>query len=40
MRDFWIHLLIIPGVFILGRLSATVKVAGFRTKSPTSKQSF
>jgi hypothetical protein len=39
MESVWFHLLVIPGVFLLGRLSASLKVAGFRTERPVRKRS-
>jgi hypothetical protein len=32
LQSIWFHLVVIPGIFLLGRLSATVKITGFRAK--------
>jgi hypothetical protein len=33
MESLWFHLVVIPGIFLLGRLSGTVKIIGFRAKT-------
>ncbi|MBA4543130.1 MULTISPECIES: hypothetical protein [Thermoactinomyces] len=37
LQSIWFHLVVIPGIFLLGRLSATVKIAGFRAKKVPSR---
>ncbi|WP_281244570.1 hypothetical protein [Thermoflavimicrobium dichotomicum] len=32
MSSLIFHLVVIPGIFLLGRLSGSVKIAGFRAK--------
>ncbi|MBA4495611.1 hypothetical protein ACFO25_02795 [Paenactinomyces guangxiensis] len=38
MEGFWFHLLVIPGIFLLGRLSGSIKIAGFRAKPVSSRK--
>ncbi|SEN27713.1 hypothetical protein [Lihuaxuella thermophila] len=33
MEKLWFHLLVIPGIFLLGRLSGSVKIARFKVKA-------
>ncbi|PRZ14384.1 hypothetical protein CLV36_106147 [Laceyella sediminis] len=33
MTSLWFHLIVIPGIFLLGHLTGSVKVAGFRTRT-------
>ncbi|MCS1350973.1 hypothetical protein NXZ84_05235 [Mechercharimyces sp. CAU 1602] len=33
MESWLFHLISIPAIFVMGRLSASVKIVGFRTKS-------
>ncbi|MBA4601293.1 hypothetical protein [Thermoactinomyces mirandus] len=38
METFLFHLLVVPGIFLLGRLSGSVKISGFRAKAVSSRQ--
>ncbi|MFC7442139.1 hypothetical protein [Laceyella putida] len=37
MESLWFHLIVVPGVFLLGRLSGSVKVTGFRARTVLAK---
>ncbi|TCS93406.1 hypothetical protein [Hazenella coriacea] len=37
MENLWFYLVVLPGVFLLGRLSSSVKITGFRAKVISSK---
>jgi hypothetical protein len=38
MENLWFHLLVIPGIFLLGRLSGSVKIARFKVKVVSTRE--
>lgn len=39
MSMLWFHLVVVPGVFLLGRLTGSMTIAGFRIKAKRFRES-